>query len=183
MNPGRAPKILIASLPGSGKTTLICNVVQNLTNTRGFYTREITQKGRRVGFSLNLLGGDELILAHVDIESRYRVGKYGVDVETFENAVCPEIEAALTENAVLVIDEIGKMELFSERFRSAVQKALDSPLPLLAAILQKPLPFADWVKARPDVELIELTHLNRGKLVAILTETLKPFDIPKTACE
>ncbi len=173
-----APKILITGLPGSGKTTLICAVTQNLANVRGFFTREIKKEGRRVGFSLNLLGGKELTLAHVDIRGRYRVGKYGVDVATFENAVCPEIEAALREGAVLVIDEIGKMELFSEKFRHAIQKALDGPLPMLATILKKPNPYADRVKARRDVELIELTHANRDELVVALTGKLKPFDRP-----
>ncbi len=176
----RAPKILITGLPGSGKTTLVCRIAQDLANVRGFYTREIRKEGRRVGFSLNLLGGNELILAHVDIRSRYRVGKYGVDLGTFENAACPEVEAALKEGAVLVIDEIGKMELFSARFRGVIQKALDSPLPMLAAILKKPDPFADRVKARRDVELIELTHGNRDELVVALTGKLRPFDRPKT---
>jgi len=51
---------------------------------------------------------------------------------------------------------------------------------MLAAILKKPDPFADRVKARRDVELIELTHGNRDELVVALTGKLRPFDRPKT---
>jgi len=174
---GGVPKTLITGLPGSGKTTLVCEVARNLVSARGFYTREIREQGRRVGFSLSVLGGEELTLAHVDIRSRHRVGKYGVDVTSFETAVCPEIDAALRENAIIVIDEIGKMELFSQKFRQAVLKTLDSSLPVLATIYRGANPFTDRIKARPDVELIELTKANRHELATVLLRRLEPFDI------
>ena len=40
----------------------------------GFFTREIKEEGRRVGFSINTLDGREGILAHKSIDSKYRVG-------------------------------------------------------------------------------------------------------------
>ena len=115
-------KLLLSGPPGVGKTTLLQRVVQELDRpARGFYTREIREKGTRVGFSLSLLSGPVLTLSHVNIKSRHRVGKYGVDVEMFEGAACPEIEAGLEAGVLIVIDEIGKMELFSERFRRVAE--------------------------------------------------------------
>jgi nucleoside-triphosphatase THEP1 len=171
------PKILITGSPGSGKTTLVCEVARNLVSVRGFYTREIRERGRRVGFSLSVLGGKELTLAHVGIRSRHRVGKYGVDVKSFETAVCPEINSALCEDSIIVIDEIGKMELFSQKFRQTVLRALDSSLPVLATIYRGTNPFTDSVKARPDVKLIELAKANRDELAKVLLRRLEPFDI------
>ena len=81
--------------------------------------------------------------------------------------VCPEIERALAcvDPAVLLIDEIGKMELFSERFRSLVTSALDSRLSVAATIMSAPNPFAEAVKARPDVRQITLTSANRDDVL------------------
>lgn len=169
------PKVLITGEPGCGKTTLVCAVAEKLSKVRGFHTREIREKGRRVGFSLSLFGGAELVLAHVDIPSRHRAGRYGVDVETFERAVCPEIEAAMEEGNMLVIDEIGRMELFSMGFRDVLLRAVNSAVPLLATVMKRPNPLADKIKARPDVELVELTQHNRDILVGPLVERFRPF--------
>jgi len=167
------PKLLITGAPGIGKTTLIRKVVGHLDwPVSGFYTQEIRERGSRVGFSLNLLSGPVLTLSHVSIRSPHRVGKYGVDVAGFEAAACPEIEAGLSQGALIVIDEIGKMELFSEKFRRTVLRVLKSPCPLLAAILQKSHPFTDPLKARLDVEVIEVTAANRERLVDVVLEKL-----------
>lgn len=167
-------KLLLCGPPGVGKTTLLQRVVQKLERpARGFYTQEIRERGTRAGFSLNLLSGRVLTLSHVNIKSRHRVGKYGVDVETFESAVCPEIEVGLDAGALIVIDEIGKMELFSERFRRVVLQTLRSGCPLLATILQKSHPFTDPLKARLDVEVIPVTVASRDRLVGALVEKLR----------
>jgi nucleoside-triphosphatase len=166
MVPGR--NILLTGPPGVGKTTVIQKVVRELDRpVRGFYTQEIRERNVRVGFSLNLLGGPTLTLAHVKFKGRRRVGKYGVDVETFEEAACREIEAGLAEGATIVIDEIGKMELFSERFRVAVLEALDSDSPVLATILFRGHPFTDMIRSRPDVDLIEVRMANRDDLPGV----------------
>ncbi len=169
-------KVLVTGAPGIGKTTLVCRVAEQLVKPRGFFTREIREKGSRVGFSLTIFGGQELRFAHVNIPGPCRVSKYGIDVETFEKAVCPEIELAANERAVLVIDEIGKMELYSERFRRAVLAAMESPIPILAAILKSSNPFTDAIKSRPDVELIELIRANRDAVATTLLRRFKRFE-------
>ncbi|MFQ6001621.1 MAG: nucleoside-triphosphatase, partial [Anaerolineae bacterium] len=72
--------ILLAGRPGVGKTTVIKQVVEMLGGEAGgFYTEEIRQGGRRLGFKIITLEGEEGVLAHVDIKGAPRVSKYGVN--------------------------------------------------------------------------------------------------------
>ena len=64
-----------------------------------------------------------------------------------------------TEN-IIIVDEIGKMELFSENFRTSLIDSLDSPQKVLATIMERPNDFADSIKKRPDVRLLYLTREN-----------------------
>ena len=157
--------ILITGKPGCGKTTLIKQIIEELRlNAGGFYTQEMRIGGRRVGFKIISVDGNESILAHVDIKSPYRVSKYGVNIESIEKIGVKSILKALEENDVIVIDEIGKMELFSPRFKEVVNKALNSEKMLLATILLAPNPFTDKIKRRQDVKLFYLTPENREKV-------------------
>lgn len=165
-----AKNILLSGVPGIGKTTIIVKLSRMLGRKAvGFYTSEIRVGGQRVGFSIRSLGGFEDILAHVDFRSRYRVGRYGVEPKGLEKAI-EEIERAIEvgEGRYILMDEIGKMELFSDRFRELVIRALDSPLPVVATIFFKSHPFCDLIKARGDIRLIEVTKNNRDELPQML---------------
>ena len=77
--------VLLTGRPGIGKTTLIKKVIDMTSLSKGgFYTEEIREAGQRVGFSLTTLDRKESVLAHVKIRSPYRVGRYGVDIDSFE---------------------------------------------------------------------------------------------------
>jgi len=167
----RPPKVLLTGRPGIGKTTVIRRfLAETGAEAGGFYTEEIRRGGSRFGFSLNIVGGERYILASVEIKGPPRVGKYGVDLRTFERAAVPAIERAVAEGRLVVVDEIGKMELFSERFRRAVLGALDSSAPLLGTILSRPHPFADEIVRRADVRVINVTFENRDRLASELAE-------------
>jgi len=111
-------KVFVTGKPGVGKTTLVKRLYSLAPERfRGFWTEEIREKGRRVGFKVITTEGKEGILAHVDIDSPYRVGKYGVNVREFEEVVLPLLESCLPLcPKIVLVDEIGKMELFSDRF-------------------------------------------------------------------
>lgn len=159
------PKILLTGPPGVGKTTVIVRLASLLgANAAGFYTAEVREGGARVGFKVVTLGGKEELLAHIAFSSPYRVGKYRVKPESLRGAVA-EIRKALEEGGkYLLIDEIGKMELFAAEFRVVVSQAFESNLPLVATVPQKPLPFAEPLKKRIDVTLLEVTRFNRDRL-------------------
>jgi len=157
---------LLTGLPGVGKTTVITRLSQLLGGkASGFYTGEIRVEGQRKGFEIVSLSGKKAVLAHVNISSKHRVGKYGVIPENLYEAI-NEINQTIVQNKprCLLIDEIGKMELFAPQFREAVLAALNSSLPVVATILAKPHPFCDTLKKLQDVRLIEVNRQNRDKL-------------------
>jgi len=88
-----------------------------------------------------------------------------VDLDALDALGAQEIERALDQNKVIIIDEIGKMELFSDRFREAVRKALDSKNPVIGAIMFVRHPFADQVKRRKDVKVIDVSKRNKMELI------------------
>jgi len=150
-------RILITGPPGCGKTTLIKKVARSLSIPFcGFYTSEIRQGGKRVGFEIESFAGNKAVMSHVDIESPYSVGKYGVDIESIDRIAVFEIEIALSENRLLIVDEIGKMELFSKRFRELILKVFQTEIPFLGTILYKPHPFCDRLKSSHGVKLLIL---------------------------
>ncbi|MGD2279505.1 MAG: NTPase [Candidatus Omnitrophota bacterium] len=156
--------ILITGMPGSGKTTLIKKVAALITGAKnGFYTEEIRDRGRRTGFSLETFSGEKAVLSSVSIKSPCRVGKYGVDVATFERVGVTAVEEAVEENGVIIIDEIGKMELFSPAFKEAVVRALDTER-VIATIKSSKDGFTTKIKQRKDVKIIAINQANRDEL-------------------
>jgi nucleoside-triphosphatase THEP1 len=165
--------ILITGPPRCGKSTLIEKVVEkiNLPAT-GFFTREIREKGIRVGFSITTLDRREGILAHEDIKGRWRVGKYGVNLQDIDAIVVPAMLPTRKEE-IVVIDEIGKMECFSSVFRETLIKALDSPNRVIGSIAQKGDAFIQSIKRRGDLLVITVTPQNREVLVHELLQCIK----------
>ena len=161
----RHDKTLITGKPGVGKTTLVQTIVARMpsVNMAGFYTAEIRSKGPRLGFELQSLDGTRGILAHVNIHSRYKVGKYGVDTKGLENFL-ENLELLNPDVELIVIDEIGKMELFSNRFRSLIHDVLNSDKQVLTSIALRGERFIREIKQRSDIHLLEVTRGNRESL-------------------
>ena len=166
------PKVLLTGRPGCGKTTLIKRVVSELAlPAGGFYTEEIRHRGHRVGFKIITLGGEEAVLAHVDFNTTQRVGKYGLDLRALESIGTEAIRAAVRARRLVVIDEIGPMEIRSLVFCDVVKEALDSPdtSGFLGTITARSFPFTNAIKKGHNVTLIEVRPNNREQLVLELS--------------
>jgi len=163
----KSAKILLTGLPGCGKTTAIMKIIASLEceKVAGFYTQEIRENHNRKGFRFKRLDGATGILAHVDIKGRFKVGKYGVDVMDFEKSVVPALFVERSSTELFVIDEIGKMECFSEKFNATVRRLFASDKSVLATVARKGAGLISEVKNCPGTQLFKLTHLNRDKTI------------------
>ena len=159
--------LLLTGKPGVGKTALIKEALASTqAKSGGFYTEEIRIGGIRQGFRIRTLDGQEAILAHVDISSPRQVSRYGVDTETLDRVAVSALRRALKEADLIVVDEIGKMELLSPQFREAVMQAANSGKKVLGTIMLNPHPFADEIKLHPQVETLLITRDNRTEMMA-----------------
>jgi len=156
--------ILFTGPPGCGKTTLIKRIVQELqTPSTGFFTQEIREKGKRVGFTINTLAGKEALLAHINVSGQYRVGRYGVVIESIDSVAVPSM-IPKTPNESVVVDEIGKMECFSSLLRKTVLDVLDMPNVVIGTISLRGGQFIKEIKDHSDVLVIEMSEMNRDEL-------------------
>jgi nucleoside-triphosphatase len=167
-------KILLTGLPGCGKTTAVMNIIASLgcEKVAGFYTQEIRENNNRKGFRWKRLDGAAGTLAHVDIKGRFKVGKYGVDVADFEKAVVPFLDTEQTDAELFVIDEIGKMECFSEKFVATTRGLFASDKSILATVARKGAGLIPEVKNYPGTQLFKLTRENRDKTIDEILQLL-----------
>jgi nucleoside-triphosphatase len=156
---------LLTGRPGVGKTTCLRGTLEHLgCPAGGFFTEEIREAGERVGFALVTLDGRRATLAHVRRRGGPRVGKYGVDVEALDRLGVPAIREAVGRRALVVVDEIGKMEMASPAFGRAVEEALAADVTVLGTILGAAHPWADRIKRGRGVRVLEVTPANRDGL-------------------
>ena len=104
-------------------------------------------------------------MAHVDISSPYQISKYRVDTDSLNRVGVSALRQALKESDLVVIDEIGKMELLSPQFKEAVTQAINSGKKLLGTIMLNPHPFADEIKRHPEVQVLSVTRDNRPEVM------------------
>ena len=169
------PRILITGLPGVGKTTLFHALAEHLADFKpaGFYTEEIrNEQGIREGFRLVTLCGRQLVLSHIHHPGPHRVSRYGVDVAGFEHLLA-QLDLGHAQSPLIMIDEIGKMECLSRRFRADMTTLLNQSKMLIATIALKAGGFIRVVKDRPDCRLVTVTTDNRDSLMVELAGELQ----------
>lgn len=157
--------LLLTGLPGIGKTTVIKRAVREFPDipVAGFYTDEIRVRNIRHGFELVTFEGKRFVMADIDSDSAYRIGKYGVEVAAIDTAVAMTLSADHGAE-VFIIDEIGKMECLSALFVKRTSFLLDSGRVVVATIALKGGGFISAVKNRHGVQLLEITRKNRNDM-------------------
>jgi len=162
--------LLLTSAPGVGKTTVLVKTVDSLrergVSIGGMISREAREGNTRVGFEIqDLTSGKHGWLAHVNQQSDPQVGKYHVNLEDLEGIGAKAIADATEKCDVIAIDEIGPMELYSQKFKQAVMHALESKKLLLAVVHAKVKdPLITQAKERKDAEIYTVTLVNRDSL-------------------
>lgn len=167
--------LLLTGAPGVGKTTVLTKTVDALrargVSVGGMISREVREGKVRVGFEiLDLTSGKHGWLAHVNGQGGPQVGKYHVNLDDLDNIGTAAITQALEKCAAIAIDEIGPMELFSQKFKQAVAQALESKKLVLAVVHGKAKdPLVTHVNRRVDAEIFNVTFSNRENLPEQLT--------------
>ncbi|MEW5759884.1 MAG: NTPase [Candidatus Thermoplasmatota archaeon] len=175
----KGPKVGITGLPGSGKTQALLKVIEMLEScgetVGGMVTEPIIEGGRRVGFYvLDWLTKERKVLAHVNIESKINVGKYGVDIDALESVGVKAIDEATEKAGTIIIDEVGKMEVESEKFVEAVKRAMETPKPLILTLHKKSRnPLLQDIRRRDDIRILEVTPVNKNLLPYKIMKLLK----------
>ena len=167
-------RLFLTGNPGVGKTTLIRAVAKRLNGIAcaGFYTEEIRREGSRTGFRIITLDGEQATLASLGTR-KPSVGKYSIHVDEFEKLALRSLDLVKTPADLYIIDEIGKMELLSLAFKTAILDLLAQPTNILATITRRGSAFVDQIKRRSDVDVIEVTRKNRDELPEELAAKLK----------
>jgi nucleoside-triphosphatase len=168
--------LLLTGNPGVGKTTVLLKAVNALKEkgycVGGMVSREVRENGVRVGFEiLDLHSGRSGWLAHVNQKSGQHVGKYRVNREDLDFIGAKAVEDAVEKCDIIAIDEIGPMELFSEKFKQATLKALESRKPVLAVVHWKARDrLIREAKNREDAEIFTVTHEKQDKMPEAIAE-------------
>ena len=171
--------LLLTGSPRSGKTTVIRRVHECLEanghRVGGVYSPEIRVDGDRVGFEIvDVMTDEGRVMAHVDRANGPRVGKYRVHVANVDAVSTAAFPAAFEEAAVLLVDEIPPMEMYSDAFVRLVRRALDTDLPVVAAIHGRSTAgFMGEIKNRADTKLLTVTPDNRDDLPATVSERIR----------
>lgn len=175
-----APLVFLTGAPGVGKSTVARKIAEKITlrgsRVGGMTSGDLRSGSARIGFEIrDLLTGKAGVLAHVNQTTGPRIGKYRVNIHDLDEIGAEAILSAIKHADLLVIDEVGPMELTSKRFRDAVQAALVCGKPILGTVhrnAQDPLVVA--IRSGSGIEVIEVTHDNRETLPSNLVERFKP---------
>jgi nucleoside-triphosphatase len=169
------PRRLLEGRPGIGKTTVARRLLTLLQEAGvpvgGFTTGELRTGGRREGFVVEAVSGAQQVLAHVGLPGPPRVGRYGVDLAAFERVALPTLRAP-GPGRVVVVDELGKMELASAAFRAAVAELLGRDVAVVATVQLARHQLTDALKLRPDVRVVRITEATRDGLPEQLRDWL-----------
>ena len=165
-------KIGITGMPGAGKTFALQRVIDKLKAegvvVGGMVTEAVMDDAGRhkVGFKVtNLFTGESVVFGEIGFESKVMVGKIGIDIARFETVAPKAIKDAWEQCDIVIIDEVGKIEVESPAFVDAVKEALDEEKPMILTLHKKSRnPMLQDIRRRDDVRILEVTPTNRNIL-------------------
>src|SRR5438128_3499431 len=132
--------MIVTGAPGVGKTTLMQRIQDHYRNkglrVDGMLTQEVRKGDERIGFKItDLSSGAEGWLARMGDSVGPRIGRYSVDSEDLEEIGVVALKRAAERSADLVlVDEVGPMEMTSSAFRGTLTKVLSAGRNVIATV-------------------------------------------------
>lgn len=164
-------KILIIGPPKCGKSTLIEKLISYFKQKRieihGFITPEVRENQKRIGFDVrNIYSETDYKLARKgNYDTKYNLGSYSVFIKEFEEMLDDFQKEEKSEEDLIIIDEIGKMELFSHKFQNLIKELFSSSFPIIATIgLNLKHDLKEELLKNPDMTLLRLNRNNQEKV-------------------
>jgi nucleoside-triphosphatase len=111
------------------------------------------------------MDAQEGVMAHVDIQSPDRIGKYGVDLTVVDTLAVESLQRAKSENSLIIIDEIGPMELLSSKFKGEVLDVINGDSDVLGTVAKRKNEFINQIRRLPNVTILEIFPGNREQIV------------------
>jgi len=162
-------KVFLTGPVQIGKSTVIDAALRRLGRTVGGIrtVRVEGPEGGRAFVLVDCMTGERFPLA------RWTGGRMDVRLETFETGGVRALQRAIGGADLIVLDELGWMEIEAPKFQRHVFAALDSPTRVLGVVRSRENPFLDAVRAHPRVEVLPVTLENRDGLVEVVVQRLE----------
>jgi nucleoside-triphosphatase len=163
-------RIFLTGRPGIGKTSVLLRIIKALKGegllVGGMISQEARRGATRVGFRvIDITNGRDGWLAHIHQQSGPSVGKYRVNLYDLQNIGVVAIQSAIDTADVIVIDEVGPMELFSTAFKKAVTRAIHNSKILIGILHYRARdPLISTIRTTPHTHIFEVTLTNRQSL-------------------
>lgn len=169
--------VLLSGEPRVGKTTALKKIIQMIgeSNCIGFYTEEIRDEFDRIGFDCVSLDGRRKRIADVNIHSDTRMGRYGIDIEVFEDFALQSINNYSSSSKIIIIDEIGPIQLLSIKFKQEINNILTGSNCVIGTIFYNKHPEIDEMKKIPGIKIYTITNENRNTLVGNIYKGVQEF--------
>lgn len=177
--------IFLTGKPGVGKTNVLLRAVKVLKarglKVGGMISREAREGAKRIGFRIvDLETGREGWLAHVNQKTGPHVGKYRVNLRDLRDVGVDSILRAIGDADVVIIDEVGPMELHSSDFKDAVTRAMQSKKTIIGIVHYRARdPLIYTIKTANNTEILEVTCENRHRLHEAIVDKIAGQRIEK----
>ncbi|HWR18776.1 MAG TPA: nucleoside-triphosphatase [Clostridia bacterium] len=178
--------ILICGEVGAGKSTLITRLLAHITRpVYGFLTKKLSPDENSIHpVYIHPAGSDTRLYEEYNLVGTCDKKIRSINLNAFNTLGVDYLKAA--QNGIIVMDELGFMEADAEAFTSAVFRALDGSIPVIAAVKARfDIPFLNDVRSHQNAKLYIITKDNRDELfkellpIVLMWNEMSIFDFPK----
>lgn len=169
--------LFLTGKPSIGKSTLlekVMNIFHQSTDLKivGFITRDIrNDTGDRIGFETSTLDNKRT----GQLATKNGDGTYELNHETMNTVIIPTLLEGIESADLLVIDEIGPIQLQNVEFKKTIDLILEKrDLSVIGIVALQGHPYLSRIHQHYRTGLFEVTEANREQLVTKISAEFLP---------